>query len=83
MPLTLAQASTIVDVALKTGREAKLQPLAVAVLDAGGHRHVEQVRKQVIVIRWFCMEGPSLNGQKVLWAPDRMVRRSDRDDPHL
>jgi uncharacterized protein GlcG (DUF336 family) len=37
MPLTLAQASTIVDVALKTGREAKFQPLTVAVLDAGGH----------------------------------------------
>jgi len=37
MPLTLAQASTIVDVALKTGREAKFQPLSVAVLDAGGH----------------------------------------------
>jgi uncharacterized protein GlcG (DUF336 family) len=35
--LTLAQASTIVDVALKTGREANYQPLTVAVLDAGGH----------------------------------------------
>ena len=35
--LTLAQASTIIDVALKTGREAKFQPLSVAVLDAGGH----------------------------------------------
>jgi uncharacterized protein GlcG (DUF336 family) len=37
MPLTLAQASTIVDVALKTGREAKYAALTVAVLDAGGH----------------------------------------------
>ena len=35
--LTLAQASTIVDTALKTGREAKFAPLSVAVLDAGGH----------------------------------------------
>src|SRR5258708_35265075 len=35
--LTLAQASTIVDVALKAGREAKFEPLTVAVLDAGGH----------------------------------------------
>jgi uncharacterized protein GlcG (DUF336 family) len=35
--LTLAQASTIVDVALKTARDAKFQPLSVAVLDAGGH----------------------------------------------
>jgi uncharacterized protein GlcG (DUF336 family) len=37
MPLTLAQASTIVDVALKTGRDHKFAPLTVAVLDAGGH----------------------------------------------
>jgi uncharacterized protein GlcG (DUF336 family) len=35
--LTLAQASTIVDVALKTAREANFQPLTVVVLDAGGH----------------------------------------------
>jgi uncharacterized protein GlcG (DUF336 family) len=35
--LTLAQASTIIDVALKTAHDAKFQPLSVAVLDAGGH----------------------------------------------
>ncbi len=35
--LTLAQASLIVDKALEHGRGLKLKPLAVAVLDAGGH----------------------------------------------
>lgn len=35
--ITLAQASTIVDVALKKGRDSNLAPLTVAVLDAGGH----------------------------------------------
>src|SRR5438552_15835279 len=35
--LTLDQASTIVDKALEKGRELKLQPLTVVVLDAGGH----------------------------------------------
>lgn len=35
--LTLDQASTIVDVALKKGRETNCAPLTVAVLDAGGH----------------------------------------------
>jgi uncharacterized protein GlcG (DUF336 family) len=35
--LTLAQASTIIDVALKTGRDSNFLPLVVAVLDAGGH----------------------------------------------
>lgn len=36
-PLTLAQASTIVDTALAHGRGAKFKPLTVVVLDAGGH----------------------------------------------
>jgi uncharacterized protein GlcG (DUF336 family) len=37
MSVTLAQASTIVDTALKKGRETNCAPLSVAVLDAGGH----------------------------------------------
>lgn len=36
-PLTLAQAAIIVDKALEHGRQVKFKPLAVAVLDAGGH----------------------------------------------
>ena len=37
MSVTLTQASTIVDIALKKGRETNCAPLTVAVLDAGGH----------------------------------------------
>jgi uncharacterized protein GlcG (DUF336 family) len=37
MSVTLARASTIVDVALKKARDSNLAPLTVAVLDAGGH----------------------------------------------
>jgi uncharacterized protein GlcG (DUF336 family) len=37
MSVTLAQASTIVDVALKKARDSSLAPLTVAVLDSGGH----------------------------------------------
>ena len=37
MSLTLAQAHTIVESALKKGRETSCAPLTVAVLDAGGH----------------------------------------------
>jgi uncharacterized protein GlcG (DUF336 family) len=37
MSIKLAQASTIVDVALQKGRELNLRPLVVAVLDVGGH----------------------------------------------
>ena len=35
--LTLEQATTIIDVALGKGRDAKMKPLSVAVLDAGGN----------------------------------------------
>ena len=35
--ISLSQASTIVDVALKKARDNSLAPLTVAVLDAGGH----------------------------------------------
>jgi uncharacterized protein GlcG (DUF336 family) len=35
--VTLQQASTIVDAALRKGRETQCAPLSVAVLDAGGH----------------------------------------------
>ncbi len=37
MSVTLAHASTIVDVALTKGRETNCAPLTVAVLDTGGH----------------------------------------------
>jgi uncharacterized protein GlcG (DUF336 family) len=37
MSVTLAQAATIVDVALKKARDSNLAPLTVAVLDSGGH----------------------------------------------
>jgi uncharacterized protein GlcG (DUF336 family) len=37
LSVNLAQASTIVDVALRTAREMSLVPMTVAVLDAGGH----------------------------------------------
>jgi len=35
--VTLEQASVIVDTALSKGREVRLKPLSVAVLDSGGH----------------------------------------------
>src|SRR5262249_56066968 len=37
MSVSLAQASTIVDVALKKGRQTNCAPLTVSVLDPGGH----------------------------------------------
>ena len=37
MSVTLAQASTVIDVALKTARDLKQMPQTIVVLDTGGH----------------------------------------------
>ena len=50
--LTLAQASTIVDVALKHCRDHNMKPMAIAVLDAGGHMLALSARRS----REFCDE---------------------------
>ena len=42
--VTLAQASTIVDAALKKARELKQMPQTVVVLDTGGHHRLRQAR---------------------------------------
>ena len=50
--LTLAQASIIVDKALEKGRELKLHPLTVVVLDAGGHM-VAMKRERIVILPIF------------------------------
>jgi uncharacterized protein GlcG (DUF336 family) len=57
MSITLAQASTIVDVALKKGRELKLKPLVVAVLDAGGHMVVYKREDKSPILRFQIASG--------------------------
>jgi uncharacterized protein GlcG (DUF336 family) len=49
--LTLNQASIIVDTALAKGRETKCAPLAVAVLDAGGHLKALKREDQTGILR--------------------------------
>ena len=51
MSVTLAQASTIVDVALKKGRETNCAALTVAVLDAGGHPRALKVEDGSSLLR--------------------------------
>ena len=52
MSITLAQASTIVDVALQKGRETNCAPLTVAVLDAGGHMVAFKREDQSGILRY-------------------------------
>ena len=56
-PLTLAQATTIVDKALEHGRNAKFKPLAVAVLDAGGHMTAFKREDGASILRRQIAEG--------------------------
>ena len=56
-PITLAQASTIIDVALKKGHELKLKPLVVAVLDAGGHLVVYKREDKSALLRFQIANG--------------------------
>ncbi len=50
--LTLKQANTIIETALKKGQELKLQPLTVAVLDGGGHLVAFQRQDRSGILRY-------------------------------
>jgi uncharacterized protein GlcG (DUF336 family) len=70
--LTLAQASAIVDSALQKGRELKLAPLTVIVLDAGGHLkaakredHSSLLRQEIALGKaWGCL-GMGFGGREL------------------
>ena len=57
MSIKLAQASTIVDVALQKGRELNLRPLVVAVLDAGGHLVAYKREDKSAILRFEIANG--------------------------
>jgi len=75
MSVTLAQASTIVDVALKKARETNLQPLTVAVLDAGGISSF-QTRGQIAHLRFDIASAKP--GARSAWDSDRARWRAAR-----
>jgi uncharacterized protein GlcG (DUF336 family) len=70
--LTLAQAAIIVDKALEKGRELKLAPLTVAVLDAGGHLvalkredHSSLLRPDIACGKAWGVLGMGLGGREI------------------
>ena len=71
-PLTLAQASTIIDTALAFGRRAAFKPLCVVVLDAGGHMlalkredHASFSRPQIATAKAAGCLGMGLGGREI------------------
>ena len=74
--LTLAQASTIVDAALAKGREMKLKPLTVAVLDAGGHPRALKVEDGSSLLRHQIATGKAWGALGMGMASRKLVDRA-------
>jgi uncharacterized protein GlcG (DUF336 family) len=74
--LTLAQASTIVDKALEKGRALKLNPLTVAVLDAGGHPRALKVEDGSSLLRHKIATGKAWGALGMGMASRKLVDRA-------
>jgi uncharacterized protein GlcG (DUF336 family) len=77
--ITLAQASTIVDVALKKGRELNLKPLVVAVLDAGGHHVVYKREDKSPILRFQIATGKAYGALGMGMGSRGLFERSQKN----
>jgi uncharacterized protein GlcG (DUF336 family) len=80
--LTLDQASRIVDEALRRGRELGLQPLAVAVLDAGGHLTAFKREDRASILRPQIAEGKAWSVLGMGFGGRELARRAAAN-PHF
>jgi uncharacterized protein GlcG (DUF336 family) len=76
--LTLDQASTIVDVALKKGRETNCAPLTVAVLDAGGHLVAFKREDRSGILRFDIAFGKAWGALGMGFSSRTLGERADR-----
>ena len=77
--ITLAQASTIVDVAFKKGRELNLKPLVVAVLDAGGHHVVYKREDKSPILRFQIATGKAYGALGMGMGSRGLFERSQKN----
>jgi uncharacterized protein GlcG (DUF336 family) len=80
--VTLAQASIIVDRALTKARELKLQPLTVAVLDAGGHYVALKREDHSSLLRPQIAHGKAW-GALGMGQPSRVLFKRAKDNPQF
>jgi uncharacterized protein GlcG (DUF336 family) len=80
--LNLEQASRIVDEALRRGRELGLQPLAVAVLDAGGHLKAFKREDGASILRPQIAEGKAWSVLGMGFGGRELARRAAAN-PHF
>jgi uncharacterized protein GlcG (DUF336 family) len=78
--MTLQLAAAIVDGALETGRAKKLMPLAVAVLDAGGHLVAFKREDEASILRFQIAEAKAW-GALGMGAGGRSLAKRAQDNP--
>ncbi|MFN4101746.1 MAG: GlcG/HbpS family heme-binding protein [Pararhodobacter sp.] len=82
MNLKLTQARTIIATALARGREQEMKPLAVAVLDAGGHVLAFEREDGAPVGRFAIAQGKAY-GALMLGVPSRTIGTMALERPHF
>jgi uncharacterized protein GlcG (DUF336 family) len=83
MSVTLAQASTIVDIALKTARDQKQMPQTVVVLDTGGHVVAAKREDGSGIIRFEIAVGKAYGALGMGWGSRTMMERAAQNPNFL
>ena len=82
MKLTLAQAEAVADASLEAAREAGAPPLAVAVLDDGGHLKLLKREDAAGLLRADIAIGKAW-GAVAMQVPSRTIAAVARDNPQF
>jgi len=83
MSVTLAQASTIIDTALKKARELKQMPQTAVVLDAGGHIVAAKREDGSGIIRVEIAVGKAYGALGMGWGSRTMMERAAQNPNFL
>jgi len=83
MAVTLAQASTIVDAALKKAREFKQMPQTLVVLDPGGHLVCAKREDGSGIIRFEIAVGKAYGALGMGWGTRTMMERAAQNPNFL
>jgi len=83
MSVTLAQASTIIDSALKKARDLKQMPQTVVVLDAGGHIVAAKREDNSGIIRIEISVGKAYGALGMGWGSRTMMERAAQNPNFL
>jgi len=81
--ITLAQASIIIDVALKKAREVKQMPQTVVVLDAGGHVVCAKREDGSGIVRFEIATGKAYGALGMGWGSRTMMERAAQNPNFL